>query len=136
MTERQEVEALADVIAKEPHDPTCDGYSLCECTRERRLAEKWAASLRGVRMPGSLDPDYKVLAEELMRALAAALEEEKLPNGEYVHHLVCNGDRRHPAGSIGVSCCCLPTTRKLRHRVAELEAALGAPSSAPTEPST
>lgn len=50
--------------------------------------------------------EAKRLREDALSALHAVLNETPLANGEYVHHLSCNGDRRKPAGTRGVSCSC------------------------------
>jgi hypothetical protein len=46
------------------------------------------------------------------------MEEKPLPSGQYPHLGYCSGDRRKPAGTRGISCCCLPSMRRA-------EAALG-----------
>ena len=43
---------------------------------------------------------------ELLEALDCVLAERPLPSGEYVHRVSCNGDRRKPAGTVGISCSC------------------------------
>ena len=50
--------------------------------------------------------DAQATIAELMEALECVLTEKPLPNGEYVHLVSCNGDRRKPAGTVGVSCSC------------------------------
>jgi len=50
--------------------------------------------------------DAQATIAALTEALECALLEKPLPNGEYVHHAACNGDRRKPAGTVGISCSC------------------------------
>lgn len=60
--------------------------------------------------------------DELLTELDAVLCEEPLPSGQYVHRLVCSGDKFKPAGSKGVSCSC----RVGRARYAHIEQQLAA----------
>jgi hypothetical protein len=43
----------------------------------------------------------------LRKCLAAVLTATPLEDGRYVHLPYCNGDPRKPAGTPGVSCCCM-----------------------------
>ena len=68
--------------------------------------------------------DAQATIAELMEALECVLTEKPLPNGEYVHLVSCNGDRRKPAGTVGVSCSCRvgrATIAALQARVQELQ---------------
>ena len=69
--------------------------------------------------------DAQATIAELMEALECVLTEKPLPSGEYVHLVSCNGDRRKPAGTIGVSCSC----RVGRATIAALQADIKAKDS-------
>lgn len=41
-------------------------------------------------------------------------------NGEHAHLLICSGSRQHPAGTVGMSCCCNPRVKKLEAELTRL----------------
>lgn len=71
--------------------------------KEQVGAATWESWPVGARMAIA---DAQATIAALTEALDCALLEKPLPNGEYVHHAACNGDRRKPAGAIGISCSC------------------------------
>ena len=71
--------------------------------------------------------DAQATIAALTEALECALLEKPLPNGEYAHHAACNGDRRKPAGTVGVSCSCRvgrATIAALQAQVKECDAVI------------
>jgi hypothetical protein len=58
------------------------------------------------------------LVRELYDALDSILEDKPLPNGTYVHLLVCNASRNQPPGEADM-CICLKSKKKLLHQVQE-----------------
>lgn len=51
----------------------------------------------------------KVERDTAYEYLEHVLTETPLPNGNYVHRPVCNGDRTQPPGTRGTTCNCLPS---------------------------
>jgi hypothetical protein len=50
--------------------------------------------------------------EAIFDDLTRLLEGRQRDNGEWVHLVYCNGDRRKPPGITGYSCCCRPSGQK------------------------
>lgn len=60
---------------------------------------------------------------ELTETLTATLEERPLADGTYAHLVYCNGDRRQPAGTRGVTCNCKVGTARAKQIAAERDRA-------------
>lgn len=65
------------------------------------------------------DAALRATIEQLTTEMTALLEGQPLANGLYVHHLFCNGDRRQPAGTPGVSCSCKVVSREVTEQQAQ-----------------
>ena len=61
---------------------------------------------------------------EMTQIIISALSDEPLPDGTYYHLPFCSGSRDVPPGTPGYSCCCLPSKRKAKEQIADLEARL------------
>lgn len=59
----------------------------------------------------------KEVIKELVLTVECVLDEKPMPNGEYVHHVFCNGNRKLPPGMPGNSCCCHPGKAQLNKEV-------------------
>lgn len=64
-----------------------------------------------VKLSGS-DAALRLSLAQLTNEMTALLEGKPLPSGLYVHHPFCNGDRRKPAGTPGVTCSCKVVSRE------------------------
>lgn len=87
---REQVEALAN------------GLITAGVSFEQRLA---------IRSLMENDGNLRHALAQLTEEMTALLEGKPLENGLYVHHPFCNGDRRKPAGTPGVTCSCKVVSR-------------------------